>query len=155
MSKWRENLARIAAGIGLVGMTWGCKNPAPLQFLGIREGGLELAGLDSATLRLELKCYNPNSLGVTVKEGFMDVFATSTLLGRMLQDSPVHVPSRDTFYFPMHLALSLQTLIRYGSGLHLGDSILLQGTGSCRIGKWGIYFIYPLRLVQKVRLNLF
>jgi len=136
-------------------MLAGCSPSQNIQFLGYRSIGILGTNLDSAMIRMKMICYNPNHIGVTVRDGWMDIYAGKTLLGRLIQDASVHIPARDTFNFPMRIKVSLSTLMQYSSHIRLNDSVLFRGSGECRIGKSGFFIHRPIHMQESALLNLY
>lgn len=131
----------------------GCARVKEPEFRRVDSFHLKNIGLQAAVVAFNVRYFNPNNFGVTVKEAGADVYLDSVYLGKFVQDSSIDVRKDAEFSIPLSGTVSLQTVLN----LDLQDlsqrEVLLKANGSVKVGKAGIYITRPFTYEGRHRLQ--
>jgi len=136
----------ILLGFGI----WILKEP---EFIDARNFGLRSLGMKTSTVSADLFYYNPNNLSLNLKRYELEVYFDGQHLGSTVLDTLIHIPRRDTFSFPVNMAVDMKYIFPNAFALLMKDSIDLRIEGSAKLGKGGIFLNIPVRYQGKQRLR--
>jgi LEA14-like dessication related protein len=100
---------------------------------------LKNVGLSEATIRFQATYYNPNNFGVTVKETALDVRINDQPLGRFTQTNDIQVDKAAEFSIPLEARIGIADAIKMDIPRLIGKEVMVQATGTVRVGKGGVY----------------
>lgn len=132
-----------------------CSKPKPVSFAGYRNLRISHEGFATGIVRLEVAFYNPNPFPMKIKETALQVSLDQQPLGEITQDSLSQMPARDTFLMPVSFKVNLLDLVGKVLGASSRDSVLLEATGACKIGRNGVFMKFPLHYRSKEILRMF
>lgn len=154
MKKNRYLTLRICCGIFLF-LAVSCSKPKPVSFAGYRNLRFSNEGFTTGIIRLDVAFYNPNPFPMKIKETALTVSIDRQPLGEITQDSLSQMPARDTFLMPVSFKVNLLDLVNKVLGASSRDSVLLEATGECKIGRSGVFMKLPLHYHSKEILRMF
>lgn len=132
-----------------------CKKPVPISFAGYRNMRFSNEGFSTGIIRMDVAFYNPNPFPLKIKETALQILIDQKPFGKITQDSTSLMEAKDTFLMPVSLKINLIDLLSKVMRTAQEDSILLQATGSCKIGRKGIFTTIPLKYESKKSLKMF
>ena len=109
------------------------------EFRRLDDFKLDKLGLQESTISFAAVYYNPNNVGVTVKEADFDVYINSTYLGKFSQPQPVSVNQQAEFSIPLKGTISLAKAIEMKIPQLVGKEVLIKADGKVKVGKGGIF----------------
>lgn len=139
----------------LIFLSASCAKPEPVSFAGYRNLRFTNEGFTTGIVRLDVAFYNPNPFPMKIKETALAVSIDDKPFGQITQDSISQMPARDTFLMPVSFKVNLIDLAARILDRSRGDSILLEASGHCKIGKSGVYMNLPLHYRSKELLRMF
>lgn len=103
-----------------------------------------------------MRFYNPNNYGLTLKNGDLDAYLNNKYLGKAEIDERVSVPANNEFLMPVTLTANLPALLKDAFDLlSLQKSdVLVRLQGNVRAGKGGVFINVPVSYEGKQRLQL-
>ena len=134
----------------------GCSQPKSLVYQDIENFRLHSVNLRQATVVLDLRFYNPNNYGLSLKAGDLDAYFNDHYLGKARLDERTSAPARDTFTLPVTVTADLAKIVSNAMDLlsKAEQDVLVRLQGSVRAGKGGIYIGVPIRYEGRQRLKL-
>ncbi|HEU4576100.1 MAG TPA: hypothetical protein VFS36_13940 [Chitinophagaceae bacterium] len=142
-------MSRIFWGLLLLAAMGSCTALKEPEYKGMESVSLQTAGLNATTLSLNLHYFNPNRRDLKLKESEGDAYIDSIYLGHFILDSMVTIPATADFTVPISLQTDSRNLLKNTMSLLLKKEVTLRLNGSCKIGRRGIYFRYPIRYEGK------
>lgn len=150
ISNWTLLLLAVFAGLFS-----SCSKPSPVDFVGYRNVRLSNKGFSTGIIQMDVAFYNPNPFPMKIKETAMQVLINKQPFGEITQDSASLMPAKDTFIMPVSLKINLVNLLQKVLTNEARDSVMLEATGNCKIGRSGIFMTLPLHYKSKEILKLF
>jgi LEA14-like dessication related protein len=123
------------------------------QFRRLQDFGLKSFGLQESVVGFSVIYYNPNNIGVTVKEAAFDIFIDNVFLGKFNQTNNVDVDRNAEFSIPMEGKLSVQTALKMNLQNLIGKEVLIKAVGNVKVGKAGIFTTKAITYEGKQRIN--
>lgn len=100
---------------------------------------LEKLGLQESIVSFAAVYYNPNNVGVTVKEADFDVYVDSAYLGKFLQPQEISVNQQSEFSIPLRGTISLAKAFELKIPQLVGKEVLIRADGKVKVGKGEIF----------------
>ena len=125
-----------------------------LEYINLAGFRVHKADLQQVTVVLNLRFYNPNRYGLTLKEGDVDAWFNHHYLGKAILDEKTRVPARDTFLIPVTLTAGLDKIFSNALELLTNNTVLIKLDGSVKAGKAGIFIRVPIRYEGSQRIEL-
>jgi LEA14-like dessication related protein len=127
----------------------------PVSFAGYRNIRFSNQGFATGIIQMEVAFYNPNSFPMKIKGTDLQVFVNKQPFGQVTQDSASQMPAKDTFLMPVSMKVNLIDLLQKVLHTSGQDSVMLEASGSCKIGRGGVFVNVPLHYRSKEILKMF
>lgn len=134
----------------------GCSRPKALVYQDLRGIRVQQADFQQATIVLELQFYNPNSYGLSLKNGDVDAYLNDRYVGKATLDERTAVPARDTFTMPVSITAKLSSILVNALDIvaNGGREVPVRLQGTIRAGKGGVFVPVKIHYEGRQRLNL-
>ena len=116
-----------------------------LEYLDVAAIRVQKADLKEVTVIADLRFYNPNRYGLSLKDGDIDAWFNDKYLGKAMLDERTKVPARDTFLMPVAITAGLENIITNALDVFSKKEVLVRLQGAVKAGKAGIYIRVPVR----------
>jgi LEA14-like dessication related protein len=116
-----------------------CSDVKEPEFKALEKFQLNNVNLQEATIGFQVRYFNPNNFGLSVKETVADVYLDSVYLGQFLQEGPVQVEKNADFAIPLRGRVGLQKVVGLDLKSLASRTVLVRATGSTRVGRAGIF----------------
>ena len=138
----------------LMGIT-SCSRIEEPEFKTIKKVSIEKFGLGKSCIKADLLFFNPNTLGVTLKEMKLDLFVDGSLMGHTDQDLDLKIGRRSDFIIPLKIEVDTKTTMKnLVSGLIKGEANI-SVKGSIKVSKAGISKLVPVNFSSTQKIDLF
>ena len=134
-------------------MITGCTRIVQPEFRRVEGFRVSNLALTEAEVDLSVVYYNPNKFGVRVKEAVVDVSMDSIAIGRFIQPVEITTGSATEFAIPLKAKISLATLLQSKLPQLVGKEVLVQATGSVKVGKAGVFVTRDINYSGRQRLD--
>lgn len=135
-------------------MILSCSRPKELVYKDTRNFRVHKVGFQNTTLVMDLRYYNPNSFGMQLKDGDVDVYLNSSYLGKGRLDERTAVPPRDTFLIPVSVDVDMSRLFSNALTLLTQKDVDVKLEGTVKVGKGGVFMRLPIRYIGKQRIEI-
>lgn len=125
-----------------------------IDYLDIESFRIHNTTAQEITVVLNLRFYNPNRYGLTLKDGDVDAWINSNYLGKAIMDEKTRIPARDTFVIPATLTAPLDKIFTNILELLANKTIRVKLDGTIKAGKAGIFIRVPVRYEGEQQLDL-
>jgi len=98
----------------------------------VKMGKLSIGG---ASIRLDLRYFNPNHSGLKLKSAEGDVWLDSNFVGHFVVDTSVRIPANADFILPVTLKPDIQFFLANDLKALASKDVWVKVTGKARIGK--------------------
>lgn len=132
-----------------------CSKPEPVSFAGYRNVRLSNQGFSTGIINMEIAFYNPNSFPMKIRDAKMKLSIDHQPFGNITQDSERVMPPRDTFLMPVSIKINLVDLLARVLDMPGHDSVTLEATGNCKVGRKGVFVSLPLHYHSREVLKMF
>jgi LEA14-like dessication related protein len=122
-----------------------CGEVKDLEFVRVGSVHFDKLSLKSSTVKMELAYYNPNNFSLRLKDAAFDLYLNDVRVGKSYQDTLIHIPAKDTFYFPVHLDIDMKNVFTNVLGALQNDAVVIKAMGSCKVGKKGVFVPFPIQ----------
>ena len=130
-----------------------CKKPAGIEFRGIQNFKLiDLEG-DSATVKTDLKFFNPNHYPIEMKKLEADVFANQVLVTHYILDTFISIPADTTFLFNTKLKFNQIVIFNNMLDALFKKEILFEVKGKTKVGRGGFFMQVPFSVSTKQQIK--
>lgn len=136
----------------LLGLGCGFKD---LEYRGYQNFKIEKIGFSQSTLLVELKYYNPNPIGLELKQMDLDVYINDQYLGHTKQNYQIKIPKKGTFVLPVKLNLDMKNLLKNALTGLLNKEVALKTSGKIMISKGKIIRNFPFKYETKEKFSFF
>jgi LEA14-like dessication related protein len=153
--KKKSYLSGVFILIFFAGILASCSKPEPVNFAGYRNVRFSNKGFSIGIIQLDVAFYNPNPFPMKIKEANMKVSIDKQPFGEITQDSARLMPAKDTFLMPVSLKVNMVDLLQKVLATSGHDSITLEATGNCKVGRKGIFMNLPLHYRSREILKMF
>lgn len=149
-------MTRLFCALSFLLILSACSSPKPLVYQDLRNFRVHNVSVQQITLVAELKFYNPNGYGLSLKNGNVDAFFNDKYLGKATIDERTAIPARDTFLLPVSVTADLRSLLSNALGIlsKQNTDVMVRLQGSVKAGKGGIFVNVPVNYSGKQRLTL-
>lgn len=124
-----------------------------IEYLDVERFRIHKATTQDITVVLNLRFYNPNRYGLTLKDGDVDAWINSNYLGKAIVDEKTRIPARDTFVIPVTLTAPLDKIFTNVLEFLTNKTIIIKLDGSIKAGKAGIFIRVPVRYEGEQQLD--
>jgi len=93
---------------------------------------------------MDVVMYNPNNFGLDLDQTDLDIHIDNTFFGHTSQKMQIKIPRKADFTIPILLDVDSKKLLKNGLNVLMNDKVEIKAKGSIRLGKAGIYKIYPV-----------
>jgi LEA14-like dessication related protein len=132
-----------------------CSRIEEPEFKTIKKVSIEKFGLGKSCIKADLLFFNPNTLGVTLKEMKLDLFVDGSLMGHTDQDLDLKIGRRSDFIIPLKIEVDTKTTMKnLVSGLIKGEANI-SVKGSIKVSKAGISKLVPVNFSSTQKIDLF
>ncbi len=134
----------------------GCSSPKALVYKDLSGVRIQNFTLEHAVIVANLRFYNPNSYGLSLKNGDMDAYINDKYLGKASVDERVSVPANGDFILPVSIDVNMMRMLKDAFdllSLQKGD-VLVRLQGNIRAGKGGVYMRVPVNYEGKQKIQL-
>lgn len=150
-----SSLKKLLLLIFVLASSWhGMAQVKSLEYLDVQDFRVHKADLQEVTVIVNLRFYNPNWYGMTLKDGDMDAYFNNVYLGKAIADEKTKVPAKDTFLIPVSITARLDKVFSNALDLLMNNTILVKLDGSIKAGKAGIFIRVPIKYEGEQQLNL-
>jgi LEA14-like dessication related protein len=143
----------------LVLLTWGmmsaCEKMKDLEFVKVAGFSFDEMGFSKSIVRMTLAYYNPNNFNLKLKDANFDLYFDDTQVGHSIQDTLIYIPAKDTFYFPVKLEVNMENVLKNAWSALANKEVTIKATGSCKVGKGGVFLPFPIKCETKQELKFF
>ena len=108
--------------------------------------------LGSSSLSMSISYYNPNSMGVKLKNAEGDAWADDQFIGHFYMDTLVNIQPHALFEIPVKMNVETGSLFRYSLNSVGAKDILIRVDGKAKLGKGNIYIRYPIKYEGRYKL---
>jgi LEA14-like dessication related protein len=116
-----------------------------IQYIGIADVKVKSVDLHNITFTLQMSFYNPNRVGVRLKDGDIDTYCNNKYIGKALVEDNIKVPSRDTFTVPITIVAAADKVLGNAFNVLAGNNkVLIKLNGTVKAGKLGVFFKIPV-----------
>ncbi len=133
----------------------GCSQPKALVYQDLKNFRVQELNFQRATILLDLRLYNPNNYGLSLKNGDLDAYFNDKYLGKATLDERTAIPARDTFLLPVSVTADIRNI--FSNALEVltngNGEVLVRLQGSVRAGKAGIFVGVPINYEGKQRIH--
>lgn len=133
-----------------------CSSPKALVYKDLSSVRIQNFTLERAVIVANLRFYNPNGYGLSLKNGDMDAYINDKYLGKATVDERVAVPANGEFVLPVTIDVNMMHMLKDAFdllSLQKGD-VLVRLQGNIRAGKGGIYKRVPVNYEGKQKIQL-
>jgi LEA14-like dessication related protein len=134
----------------------GCSSPQPLQYQDISSVQLQKFDIEHAAIVANLRFYNPNNYGLSLKNGNLDAYVNEKYLGKASVDERIVVPPNNSFILPVTINIDMLHVLKDAFDLlSLQKSdVLLRLQGTISAGKGGVYFRVPVTYEGRQKIQI-
>ena len=124
------------------------------EFRRLESFGVKSFSPEKVDIGFRVTYYNPNNFTVSVKEAATEVYIDSVYMGKFTQDQVVEVGKQGEFSLPLSGSVPLATALKLKINDLSNRSLLIQATGSVKVGKAGIYITRPFTYSGQHKVDL-
>ena len=124
------------------------------EFRRLESFGVKSFGAEKVDIGFKVTYYNPNSFGVSVKEAGADFYIDSVFMGKFTQDQIVEVGKNGEFSLPLSGSVPLAKALKLKINDLANRALLVQATGSVKVGKAGVYITRPFSYSGQHKVDL-
>lgn len=137
-------------------LTYACAPKEDIEFKGIRNVEVRLGNNNSPELLAQAFFYNPNTVGMTLKEIHVDVWVNGKSSAEVRQKMKLKISPRSDFMVPLEATLSLKELGLVDAIKNLlgGKKYEIQYIGFVRVAMHGITVKVPVKHREEMRIRL-
>lgn len=132
-----------------------CSKPQGFEYRGIHNLRLNTLDFNRSEISLELVYFNPNNFGVTLKNVTADIYLNKNYMGKYILDTTLFIAKRSEFSLPSTMEVDMRNLLKNALTGILGNEVLLDVSGTTRVGKSGIYINVPISYSGRHKISLF
>lgn len=104
---------------------------------------------------MDLVYFNPNSFGVTLKNVTADIYVDKSYVGKYVLDTSLFIAKKSEFALPSKMEVDMKNLLKNAVSSLFNKEVLIDVTGTTRVGKAGIYITVPIKYSGRHQLSLF
>jgi LEA14-like dessication related protein len=126
-----------------------CRQPKELVYQGVQNIGFKQAGMQKATLAMDVRLYNPNSYTLKLKKSEIAVFLNGNPLGAITISGGTYISKLDTSSIPVTLDVDVKKAIPNLLQAAMDNAVDLKVSGQIRAGRHGIFIKVPIEYEGK------
>lgn len=123
-----------------------------IDYIGISKTEFKSISFTKAEIKFYLEYFNPNKVGIDVKEADLQVFLNDQFLAVAKQTDEIHVPKNSKFIFPVIAHFDPIKAMGPSIGALFSMENKMYVKGSAKIGKGGIFIKIPVEVTDTVSL---
>jgi LEA14-like dessication related protein len=131
-----------------------CSQPKSLVYQDVGNFRVQNVNLQQATVVADVRFYNPNNYGLSLRNGDLDAYFNDRFLGKAAVDEQTAIPPRDTFVLPVSVRVDLKNIFPNALQLLTSQEVLVRLQGTVRVGKGGVFIGVPVRYEGRQKLKL-
>jgi len=132
-----------------------CQKPMAPEYQGFDDLRLGKLNMQESLVSTNLKFYNPNSFGLTLKKAEMDIYVNDKLADHYLLDSTINIARKDTFYIPVALKINFNAMLNNALMSLLKNEVKIRLEGKAKLKKGAMGFSVPLHYEETQKLDAF
>lgn len=123
-----------------------------IDYIGIAKTEFKSISFTKAEIKFYLEYFNPNKVGIDVKETDLQVFLNDKFLAVATQPEEIHVPKNSKFIFPVvaHFDPIKALGPSLGAVFTMDNKMYVKGSG--KVGKGGLFIKIPVEVTDTVSL---
>ena len=106
-------------------------------------------GLKESVIQTDLYYYNPNNIGLQLKQVDADVFIEDKLAGHSIIDTLIRIPAKDTFAIPVRFRIEMKNVLSNAFTILMQDKVNIKMRGTASVGKAGLFIKIPINYQGK------
>lgn len=126
-----------------------------MEYRGYKHINIQKVGFSNSELLIDVKYYNPNNIGLELKEMDLDVYLNNNYLGHTSQKYQVKIPKKGEFVIPIKLSLDMKNLLKNAVAGVLNKEVSLTTSGKVVVGKGKLIKHFPFKYETKEKFSLF
>ena len=135
-------------------ITFACGKIKDPEFRRLESFGVKNFNPEKVDIGFKVTYFNPNNFSVSVKEAATEVYIDSVYMGKFIQDQVVEVGKQGEFSLPLSGSVPLATALKLKINDRSNRSLLVQATGSVKVGKAGVYITRPFTYSGQHKVDL-
>ena len=144
----------ILAVLFVSGLLSSCTQPRQLVYQDVQNFRLANLNLERPALGMDLRFYNPNNFGLTLKDANINVYINNTFVGNASLTNTFDVPGLDTFLLPVTLTVDIKNIFPNALSILFNKEVELRLQGNVKAGK-GLFVNVPINFQGRRKLNVF
>jgi LEA14-like dessication related protein len=132
-----------------------CRSVKEPQYIGLDYFRIGKVQLDTSTIDIGLKYFNPNNFGVRLKESICDIYLDSLYLGHFILRDQMQIGAQEYFVLPLKGRVNTASLAKNSLNALFGKEMLVKIDGTARLGKAMVFFTYPVHYEGRHTVKLF
>jgi LEA14-like dessication related protein len=134
----------------------GCSSPKPLVYQDVSSVQLQKFDIQHAAIVANLRFYNPNNYGLSLKNGNLDAYVNDKYLGKASVDERIAVPPSNSFILPVTINIDMLHVLKDAFDLLSlqKNDVLLRLQGVISAGKGGVYFRVPVTYEGRQKIQI-
>ena len=132
-----------------------CSQPKALVYQDVTNFRVQQVSLQQVTVVLDMRFYNPNDYGLSLKNGDLDAYFNDKYLGKATLDERIAIPAHDTFLLPISVTANIGSILSNALDLltSKASDVLVRLQGTVHAGSGGIFISVPVRYEGRQRLR--
>jgi LEA14-like dessication related protein len=123
-----------------------------IDYIGIAKTEFKSISFTKAEIKFYLEYFNPNKVGIDVKETDLQVFLNDKFLAVATQPEEIHVPKNSKFIFPVVAHFDPIKALGPSLGAVFTMDNKMYVKGSAKVGKGGLFIKIPVEVTDTVSL---
>jgi LEA14-like dessication related protein len=123
-----------------------------IDYIGIAKTEFKSISFTKAEIKFYLEYFNPNKVGIDVKETDLQVFLNDKFLAVATQPEAIHVPKNSKFIFPVVAHFDPIKALGPSLGAVFTMDNKMYVKGSAKVGKGGLFIKIPVEVTDTVSL---
>ncbi|MBU3677502.1 MAG: LEA type 2 family protein [Chitinophagaceae bacterium] len=122
------------------------------DYIGIAKTEFKSISFSKAEIKFYLEYFNPNKVGIDVKETDVQVFLNDKFIAVATQPEEIHVPKNSKFLFPVVAHFDPIKVLGPSLGAIFSMENKMYVKGSTKVGKGGLFIKIPVEVTDTVSL---
>lgn len=140
---------------GLSTLIYSCNKPQSFEYRDLRNFNITTLDFNKSVVSMDLVYFNPNSFGVTLKNVTADIYVDKSYVGKYVLDTSLFIAKKSEFALPSKMEVDMKNLLKNAVSSLFNKEVLIDVTGTTRVGKAGIYITVPIKYSGRHQLSLF
>ena len=123
-----------------------------IDYIGIAKTEFKSISFTKAEIKFYLEYFNPNKVGIDVKETDLQVYLNDKYIAIAKQLEEIHVPKKSKFIFPVVAYFDPIKALGPSLGAIFSMENKMYIKGSAKVGKGGLFIKVPVEVTDTVSL---